>query len=75
MFTLESRRNLNRGQQAMLIALGLLKISMSQNEAAKQSGINRGRIWTARFVIEHAPDKVELVLNNGMSLEEAAIES
>jgi hypothetical protein len=53
--------NANRGQQAMLVALGLRKMR-SAVQAQKETGIDNQRISRARFVIENAPDQVDLVL-------------
>jgi hypothetical protein len=54
----------------MLVALGRSKIPQSFRQAAKQSEIDTNRIWRASFVIENAPDQVDLVLA-GLPLEKA----
>jgi hypothetical protein len=60
------RRNLNRGQQAMLRALGMIhNESVSQRQIARETGLGQGRISKACFIIEHAPDKVDSVLSGG----------
>jgi hypothetical protein len=64
------RRNLNRGQQAMLVALGLRKMRGAQTKASKESGIDQQRISRANFVIENAPEQIDLVLS-GFPLEKA----
>jgi hypothetical protein len=55
------RRNLNRGQQAMLVALGV-KRDASAHKASKQTGIHQTMISRARFIIEHEPKLVDEVL-------------
>jgi hypothetical protein len=47
----------------MLVALGLAKMAKSANIAAKETGLGQSRISRAVFVIETAPDQVELVLS------------
>jgi hypothetical protein len=51
----------------MLVALGLSKIDQSQNQAAKQAGVSRSRVSYAVFIIENAPDQVDLVITARLS--------
>ena len=46
----------------MLVALGLRKMRKSANQAAKENSIDHQRISRAVFIIENAPDQIELVL-------------
>jgi flagellin-specific chaperone FliS len=62
------RRNLNRGQQAMLVALGV-KRDASAHEASRETGIHQTMISRARFIIEHEPKLVDEVLAGIKSLD------
>ena len=65
------RRNLSRGQQAMLIALGWSENKSSLRQQAAETEVARSRIMLARFIIKNAPDLVDLVLVDSLTLEQA----
>lgn len=66
-----ARRNITKGQQAMIVARACLEIKQTTRAAAKQHGVNLGRLGTANTVIGHASDLVNGVLAGTTSLDAA----
>lgn len=65
------RRNLTKGQQAMVAARALLVSSQSQGSAASTVGTSRQRVTQAVVVRDHAPDLVDAVIAGATGLDEA----
>jgi ParB/RepB/Spo0J family partition protein len=65
------RRNLTKGQQAMVAARALLVSSKSQQQAASSTGVSQQRIGQAVVVRDHAPDMVDAVIAGATGLDEA----
>ena len=49
--------------------------SQSTREAAKASGLSKGRVWQASVVLEYAPDLADLVLAGTVALNDAYTEA
>jgi hypothetical protein len=65
------RRNLTKGQQAMVAAKARLVSKQDIRSVAKQSGLNAGRVGQAATVAEHAPDMVDAVIAGALGLDAA----
>ncbi|MFI5863722.1 ParB/RepB/Spo0J family partition protein [Streptomyces sp. NPDC051546] len=73
------RRNLTKGQLAMIAAKALSITERSHRSGAEQSarsvseqaGVSLGRIGQANTVLRHAPDLVDPVINGAISIDEA----
>jgi ParB-like chromosome segregation protein Spo0J len=65
------RRNLTKGQAAMVAARALLVSNTGQVSAANSAGVSQGRIAQAATVRDHAPDLVDAVIAGATGLDEA----
>jgi hypothetical protein len=65
------RRNLTKGQRAMVIAKICFETKQSVRNGAKQSSPTAGRLGYAMTVINHAPDLANQVLSGSLSLDKA----
>lgn len=65
------RRNLTKGQQAMVAARALLVSNTTQASAANSVGVIRSRVAQAVTVRDHAPDLVDAVIAGATGLDEA----
>jgi hypothetical protein len=65
------RRNLSKGQRAMVIAKICFETKQSVRNGAKQSGLTAGRLGYAMTVINHAPDLADQVISGVISLDKA----
>lgn len=65
------RRNLTKGQTAMVAARAWAVSAQTQRAAAAQAGVSKARITQAAAVVEHAPDLADAVVAGAMGLDEA----
>jgi ParB-like chromosome segregation protein Spo0J len=67
------RRNLTKGQSAMIVARArvLLKISKSQTVIAKEVGVAQQYVGQAAIVLEYAPELADAIVAGSLSLNEA----
>lgn len=68
-----ARRNLTKGQSAMVAARERLISKRSQRATAGQFGVNAGRLGQASVIIEFAPDLVDQVISGGLPLDAAYV--
>jgi ParB/RepB/Spo0J family partition protein len=66
-----ARRNLTKGQIAMIAARALFVSNNGQADAAKATGVSQARIGYAATVIEFAPDLVDAVVAGAKPLDKA----
>jgi hypothetical protein len=65
------RRNMSKGQQAIVVAKVCLETKQSVREAAKQSGLKNNRVAYAFTILRHAPDLANSVIAGSISLDNA----
>lgn len=65
------RRNLTKGQTAMVAAKAWAVSAQTQRAAAAQAGVSKARITQAAAVLDHAPDLADAVVSGALSLDEA----
>jgi ParB/RepB/Spo0J family partition protein len=65
------RRNLTKGQQAMVAARAVFETNTTAASAANATGTSRARIEYAKTVVQHAPDLADAVVAGAMGLDEA----
>ena len=65
------RRNLTKGQTAMVAARAWAVSAQTQRAAAAQAGVSKARITQAAAVLEHAANLADAVVAGAMSLDEA----
>lgn len=65
------RRNLTKGQQAMVAARAASVSKATKASAAKGAGVSAARVAQAATVLEFAPDLVDTVLAGALSLDKA----
>jgi ParB-like chromosome segregation protein Spo0J len=65
------RRNMTKGQRAMVVARIRLVSNQTVREAANQSGLDHTRIVQANVVLHHAPDLADQVITGSLSLDNA----
>lgn len=65
------RRNLTKGQQAMIAVKGAAISEKSQRSISADHGVSQSRLAYAATVLRHAPDIADAVVSGAMSLNEA----
>lgn len=65
------RRNLTKGQQAMVAARAVFVSNTTQQSAANIAGASRARVAYAVAVLQHAPDLADAVVAGALGLDKA----